>query len=224
MRRGEPHAPLRTRGRSRGIASGAGSGADGLDGCAAVLLAGAALVPRSGRLRDQWERPAAFSRVRPRGRPHRAALPGPGARAARARADRLPGPWLPTSAGTAVLVLGDRSGYLPPLVGQLLVGATPHPPWPQRPPACGAATPERILALELTLLPRTSRLHWPERAGAAGGSADLDGSAAAARRSRRPAAPPQPAHLRRAVDGVGTQGREDAAHDGDRGEGDHRQR
>ena len=31
------------------------------------------------------------------------------------------GPWLPTQAGSAVLVLGDRSSYLPPVAGQLLV-------------------------------------------------------------------------------------------------------
>ena len=31
------------------------------------------------------------------------------------------GPWLPTQAGSAVLVLGDRSGYLSPVTGQLLV-------------------------------------------------------------------------------------------------------
>jgi ABC-type transport system involved in multi-copper enzyme maturation permease subunit len=33
------------------------------------------------------------------------------------------GPWLPTQAGSAVLVLGDRSGYLSPVGGQLLVAA-----------------------------------------------------------------------------------------------------
>lgn len=33
------------------------------------------------------------------------------------------GPWLPTQAGAAVLVLGDRSGYLSPAGGQLLVAA-----------------------------------------------------------------------------------------------------
>ena len=31
------------------------------------------------------------------------------------------GPWLPTQAGSAALVLGDRSGYLAPAAGQLLV-------------------------------------------------------------------------------------------------------
>lgn len=31
------------------------------------------------------------------------------------------GPWLPTQAGSAALVLGDRTGYLAPLAGQLLV-------------------------------------------------------------------------------------------------------
>ncbi len=31
------------------------------------------------------------------------------------------GPWLPTQAGSAALVLGDRSGYLSPLTGQLVV-------------------------------------------------------------------------------------------------------
>lgn len=36
---------------------------------------------------------------------------------------RTVGPWLPSQAGAAVLVLGDRTGYLSPLAGQLLVGA-----------------------------------------------------------------------------------------------------